>query len=207
MSSIAGAAASFYRFEDLRESENEFVRDCQRGDAKAWEHLVRRHSSRIYAMCRRFTGRVAEAQDLTQEVLLRVFRMLHSFRADEISFAAWLNLVTRNLLIDHYRRSALQRSFVSLDSPGGVGRFARTDNPARAYEHADLRRHLHAAISELPADLAETVSLYDLHGLSYTEIASHFAVPVGTVKSRLNRGRRLLADSLRRKGITKGIAA
>lgn len=201
MSMEARGPARVYRFEAIVQEENEFVRDCQRGDAEAWENLVRRHWRHIYAMCRRFTGRVAESHDLTQEVLLRVFRTLKTFRADDLSFGAWLNLVTRNLLIDHYRRSRMERAAVPLDSGEGRLRLAGAEHPGRSYERAEMRGHLRSAMAALPEDVRAAVVLCDVEGLSYLEIARRLRVPVGTVKSRLNRGRGLLAHSLRKKGI------
>lgn len=200
--------ARVYRFEDVRGRDQELVHDCQRGDADAWEKLVRRHSPRIYALCRRFTGRATESHDLTQEILLRVFRTIGNFRADEFSFAAWLNLVTRNLLIDHYRRSHLERASISLDiCPDAASRFASREHHGHAYERAEMQRHLLTAIAALPETLRETVALSDIEGCSYDEIAFRLGVPAGTVKSRLSRGRGVLAASLRRKGLIKEVAA
>src|ERR1051326_2095012 len=85
--------------------DSSLVSRCLRGDEPAWEELVRVHTRRVYALCYRFTNSGTEAQDLTQEVFLRVFRTLRTFRSAEGSFATWLARVTRNLLIDHYRRS------------------------------------------------------------------------------------------------------
>ena len=195
--------ARIWRFEELRERENEFVRDCQQGDADAWEKLVARHSRQVYAMCRRFTGRSSESHDLTQEVFLRVFRNLKSFRASELSFGGWLGLVTRNLLIDKYRCGRMERASVPLEFVRNSERIITTDHPGRCYERAEASRKLHTALTALPVRLREAVILCDLDGLSYIETAGRLGVPVGTVKSRLNRGRQFLARTLR----TRGIAA
>jgi RNA polymerase sigma-70 factor (ECF subfamily) len=189
-----------YRFEDIRERENEFVRDCQKGDEAAWNELVRRHTRHIYSRCRRFTRRECEAQDLTQEVLLRVYCTLGSFRADELSFVAWLNLVTKNLLIDHYRRTRRDRATVALDAVMLASNKAAvvTEHPGSAFERTETREILLSAMEKLPEELRDTIALFDLHELSYGEIAMRLGIPIGTVKSRLHRGRGMLAHLLRR---------
>ncbi len=192
--------AKIYRFEDIRERENEFVRDCQKGDAAAWNELVRRHHRRIYLRCRRFTRRGTGAQDLTQDVLLRVYCTLGSFRADELSFVAWLNLVTKNLLIDYYRRTRRDQSSVALDSVMLASRKTAvvTEHPGTAFERTETREILLSALEKLPEELRETITLFDIHELSYGEIAMRMGIPMGTVKSRLHRGRGMLAHLLRR---------
>ena len=101
--------------ERVLDPDYQLVEQCMAGNEAAWEELVRLHTRRVYSVCYRFTGTSEEAQDLTQEVFLRVFRTLKSFRAGEGSFSVWLNRLTRNLLIDHYRRSRLDRKTESLD--------------------------------------------------------------------------------------------
>src|SRR5258708_1731297 len=91
-------------------ADSQIVERCLKGDETAWEDLVRVHTRRVYAICYRFTGSDQEAQDLTQEVFLRVFRSLKSFRSGEGSFTVWLARLSRNLLIDHYRRTKLDRA-------------------------------------------------------------------------------------------------
>ena len=91
------------------------VERCLSGDEAAWEQLVRTHTRRVYAICYRFTGSGSEAQDLTQDVFLRIFRTLKSFRAGEGSFVVWLSRLTRNLLVDHYRRTKADRVTDSIE--------------------------------------------------------------------------------------------
>jgi len=188
------------RFADLTEQENRLVRECQQGDADAWDELVVRHTRRIYGICYRFTRRECEAQEMTQEVFIRVFRKLGNFRADEISFVAWLNVLTLNLLRDHYRRTRKDRVTISIDShltwierlPNAIRR------PDQAVAGNEARRILHSALQKLKPDLREIVLLYDVEELQYHEIASRLGIPIGTVKSRLNRARGILAHLLRR---------
>src|SRR5664279_1947519 len=97
------------------DSDHSLISRCLSGDETAWEELVRLHSRQVYGLCFRFTGSGAEAQDLTQEVYLRVFRTLRTFRAAEGSFGTWLTRVTRNLLIDHYRRTRQERVTDSIE--------------------------------------------------------------------------------------------
>jgi len=192
--------STIYRFADIRGQENKFVRECQSGSAQAWDELVRRHRRRIYNQCYRFTRRVCDAQDLTQEVLLRVYCTLGSFREEELSFVAWLNLVTRNLLIDHYRKTRRERMMLTLDVAAlRTGHIVTMkENPAVRYERSERSGILRKALTKLPEELCETVFLYEIQGLSYGETALRTGVPVGTVKSRLHRGRAALGHLLRR---------
>ena len=97
------------------ESDSTLVERCLSGNDAAWEELVRLHTRRVYGLCYRFTGRDSEAQDLTQDVFMRVFRALGGFRSTEGSFATWLTRLTRNLLIDHYRRTRNERITDSIE--------------------------------------------------------------------------------------------
>ena len=181
-------------------ADSDLVERCLAGDESAWEDLVRLHTKRVYSIAYRFTGNDTQAQDLTQDVFLRVFRSLKSFRAGEGSFQVWLARLTRNLLIDHYRRSKLERasdsiedSVLVLESKTAVE--SRTDNRVVGREASEL---LQGALQKLSPELRETVILRDLEELEYREIALALKVPEGTVKSRLNRGRAELARLLRR---------
>src|SRR3954451_15115115 len=96
-----GVPAGRNLIERTLDPDSSLVSRCLRGNETAWEDLVRLHTRKVYALCYRFTGSGSEAQDLTQEVFLRVFKTVKSFRSTEGSFATWLSRVTRNLLIDH----------------------------------------------------------------------------------------------------------
>ena len=175
------------------------VEQCLSGLDAAWEELVRLHTRRVYSVCYRFTGTDSEAQDLTQEVFLRVFRTLKSFRAGEGSFSVWLNRLTRNLLIDHYRRTKQDRSNESMDEQlprieESTAMTARTDGMLAGREASEL---LQGALKKLSPELRETIILRDMEELEYRDIAQVLQVPEGTVKSRLNRGRAELARLLR----------
>ena len=186
------------------EADLHLVEQCMSGNEAAWEELVRVHTRRVYAVCYRFTGTSDEAQDLTQEVFLRVFRTLKSFRAGEGSFAVWLNRLTRNLLIDHYRRTKQDRATDSIEEQlprieESTAITSRTDSLLAGREAGEL---LQAALQKLSPELRETVILRDVEELEYREIAQVLNVPEGTVKSRLNRGRAELARILRKHKVT-----
>src|SRR5689334_11799605 len=181
------------------DADNQLVERCLGGEETAWEDLVKVHTRRVYAICYRFTGSDHEAQDLTQDVFLRVFRSLKSFRAGEGSFAVWLARLARNLLIDHYRRTKLERASDSIEDQlpmleEKTASLGRTEGLLAGREASEV---LQAALQKLSPDLRETVILRDLEELEYREIAQVLHVPEGTVKSRLNRGRAELGRILR----------
>jgi len=204
----AAGARPFWKAREIRgrflDADNQLVDRCLSGEEAAWEDLVKVHTRRVYAICYRFTGSDHEAQDLTQDVFLRVFRSLKSFRAGEGSFAVWLSRLARNLLIDHYRRTKLERASSSIEEQlpmleEKTSSLGRTEGLLAGREASEL---LQAALQKLSPDLRETVILHDLEELEYKEIAQVLSVPEGTVKSRLNRGRAQLGRILRHhKGI------
>ncbi|MGP0074054.1 MAG: RNA polymerase sigma factor [Bryobacteraceae bacterium] len=185
------------------DADVQLVERCLGGQEAAWEDLVRVHTRRVYSICYRFTSSDSEAQDLTQEVFLRVFKSLRSFRAGEGLFIVWLTRLTRNLLIDHYRRSRMERATESIEDHAAMleestAAIARTDGMVAGREASEL---LQVGLQKLSPELRETVILRDLEELEYREIAQILNVPEGTVKSRLNRGRAELAKALRRQKI------
>jgi len=181
------------------DAESELVTRCLEGDEGAWEDLVRTYTRRVYSICYRFTGRESEAQDLTQEVFLKVFRNVRSFRAGEGSFGVWLARLTRNLLIDHYRRSRMERATASIEEqlPMLEEKAAIESRTEAALAGREASEALQKALARLSPDLREAVILRDIEGMEYREIAQVLGVPEGTVKSRLNRGRSELARVLR----------
>jgi RNA polymerase sigma-70 factor, ECF subfamily len=184
----------------ILDADSQVVERCLSGDEGAWEDLVQSHTRRVYAICYRFLGRENEAQDLTQDVFLRVFKTLGSFRSGEGSFSVWLTRLTRNLLIDHYRRTKLERATDSIEDQMGVlqektALHGRADGMLASREASEF---LQAALQKLSPELREAVILRDLEDLEYREIANVLSVPEGTVKSRLNRGRSELARILKR---------
>jgi RNA polymerase sigma-70 factor (ECF subfamily) len=192
-----------FEADETLEQDAQLVQQCLRGDGSAWEELVRRHSRRIFNICYRFTGNGTEAEDLSQDVFLRVYRTLASYRSAHGGFATWVTSVTRNLLIDHYRRSKRDRATDSLDDKMTV--IENKESTARRPDEqallGELSGQVQAALTKLSPDLREAVILRDLQQLEYGEIQRVLSVPEGTVKSRINRGRIELARILQQMGV------
>jgi RNA polymerase sigma-70 factor (ECF subfamily) len=189
------------------EQEQELLKRCLAGDDSAWEDLLRVHTRKIYNLCFRFTGRTHEAEDLTQEVFIKIFQTLRSYDAAQGTFSTWLNRVARNHLVDHYRRTKRDRVTSSLEEELGTLEEKPTlgAEPLRQVESRERRETLQMALNRLSPDLREAVVLRDLHDLDYQEIAQILGVPEGTVKSRINRGRLELAKVLKRMDVLRGL--
>jgi RNA polymerase sigma-70 factor, ECF subfamily len=178
-------------------SDAELVERCLRKDNSAWDLVVARFRRRVFHVAYKFTGKHDEAEDLTQEIFFKLFRSLDKFNRDA-DFSAWLTSVARNYCIDRYRAAKRERevvveNLVAFDlAPATVG------NPYRALEDQDRRSLLRRGLDLLPDKLREAVVLRDLLELSYQEMADRLALPEGTVKSRINRGREELARLLLR---------
>ena len=185
----------------------QMVERCLTGDQAAWAELVRTHTRRIYNLCYRFTGRSQEAEDLTQDVFLRVYKTLVSFQGAQGSFTTWLTSLTRNLLIDHYRKHKKEKLDVSVDDDHTETlaetnvTFTRPDVVLIEHEASST---IQEAIGRLSPDLREAVILRDIQEMEYREISHVLGVPEGTVKSRINRGRAALGQMLRRKAAAGG---
>jgi RNA polymerase sigma-70 factor (ECF subfamily) len=189
------------------EPDAQLVQQCLRGESTAWEELVRRHTRRVYNLCYRFTGQPHEAEDLTQEVFLRVYRTLPSYKAIHGGFTTWMTSVTRNLLIDHYRRTKKDRATSSLDEEATMAKVEEKASTLRRPDQiavaGELSMQVQRALGKLSPDLREAVILRDLQGLDYREIQDVLEVPEGTVKSRINRGRIELARLLEQMGVRR----
>jgi RNA polymerase sigma-70 factor, ECF subfamily len=185
------------------EPDAQLVLSCLRGDGASWEEIVRRHTRRVHSLCYRFTGNSTDAEDLTQEVFLRVYRTLGSYQSAQGAFATWLSSVTRNLLVDHYRRTRRDRLTDSIeDAMPQVEEKHHAPTPHHAAEQAELSAQLQQALQHLSPELREAVILRDLQGLDYSEVQMVLQVPQGTVKSRINRGRIELARILEKMGVS-----
>jgi RNA polymerase sigma-70 factor (ECF subfamily) len=183
------------------------VQRCLGGEASAWEEIVRLYNRRIYNLCYRFAGSAEDAEDLTQEVFIRMYRTLKSYDVGRGSFITWVTTITRNLLVDHFRRSKLERASESLDAAPAADEDAPTlgdqladasAGPESRVQTRQTQQMVHLALQKLSPELREAVILRDLHDLDYREIAAVLKVPEGTVKSRINRGRTELARLLSR---------
>ena len=183
------------------------VRRCVAGDAAAWEEIVHRFNRRIYNICYRFPGGADDAEDLTQEVFIKIYRTMASFDPERASFNTWVTTVTRNLLVDHFRKTKNERITDSMDAPIGEEDEGRSISeqiedkgvsPDQQVERLQTKQMVHEALQKLSPELREAVILRDLQDMDYREIAAALKVPEGTVKSRINRGRTELARLLQR---------
>lgn len=179
-------------------SDGDLVTRCRSGDEAAWRELVARHTRRVFGVAYRFTGRVDEAEDLTQEVFVKVYESLDRFREAAGAFPTWLVTVARNQAIDHYRRRRQER-LRTTDDPAVLDVLPApgSDSPLRALERQERVSLIQRMLRALPEELRQPVILCDLEGMPYEEIASALGLPLGTVKSRINRGRLELAKRLR----------
>jgi RNA polymerase sigma-70 factor (ECF subfamily) len=183
------------------------VRRCIAGDAAAWEEIVQTYNRRIYNICYRFAGSADNAQDLTQEVFIKMFGSLKSYDPQRSAFMTWMTTITRNLLVDYFRKSKQERITDSLDSAPSDHEDAmplseripdKAPAPDSRVHSRETGETVHRALQKLSPDLREAVILRDLQDMDYREIATVLKVPEGTVKSRINRGRAELARLLQR---------
>jgi RNA polymerase sigma factor (sigma-70 family) len=159
----------------------------------SWDEIVREHSTRVYRLAYRLTGNQHDAEDLTQEVFVRVFRSLSSYTPG--TFEGWLHRITTNLFLDQARRKQRIR-FDGLPDDVSDRLPGREPGPERAWEHNNLDYDVQHALDALPPDFRAAVVLCDIEGLSYEEIAATLDVKLGTVRSRIHRGRALLRAEL-----------
>ena len=174
------------------------IQRCLAGDQDAWAQIVRQHWRKVFNIAYKFTGKHDEAEDLTQDVFLKIFKSLNTFD-QRANFQTWLVSVSRNLCIDHYRSVRKERETIDRDVDAGeLTPAAQTVSPIAALEQADRVTLLKKALAQLPPTLRSAVLLRDIQELSYQEIADRLHLPEGTVKSRINRGRTELARQIRR---------
>lgn len=182
------------------------VQRCLDGDSGAWTELVKAHHRRVYSICYRFTGSAHDAEDLTQDVFLKVYGNLAAFDLSRGSFQTWITTLTRNLLVDHFRRTKQQRVTDSMDAGWDetddqtmasrltVGGPTQHDRAAQN----EIAKMVQEALTRISPELREAVILRDLQDMDYKEIAQALRIPEGTVKSRISRGRAELARLLDR---------
>lgn len=169
-----------------------------------WEEIVAEHSGQVYRLAYRLTGNRFDAEDLTQEVFVRVFRSLSSYTPG--TFAGWIHRITTNLFLDQMRRKQRIR-FDGFAEDADDRMPGREPGPERSYEHNNLDYDVQRALGALPPDFRAAVVLCDLEGLSYEEVAATLGIKLGTVRSRIHRGRALLRQSLAHRAPTRGGAA
>ncbi|TNM37592.1 RNA polymerase sigma factor SigE [Nocardioides albidus] len=166
-----------------------------------WGRIVEEHSDRVYRLALRLTGNRHDAEDLTQEVFVRVFRSLHTYTPG--TFEGWLHRITTNLFLDQARRRQRIR-FDALSEERAARLASASPAPESAYADQTFDDDVAAALGSLPPDFRAAVVLCDIEGLSYEEIAEILGAKLGTVRSRIHRGRALLRTALAHRAPTAG---
>lgn len=184
---------------------SDLVRRCRAGDGTAWEAIVSTYSRRVFNLAYRFTSSVEAAEDLTQEVFVRIYKTLAQYDIKQGDLSNWLMRLARNLIIDDYRHRQRnpQDSYAEDVDDHAFHLHAVGGSAQRELERRELARQVQEGIDKLPQDLRTCVILRDIEELSYQEIAGLLKIPEGTVKSRINRGRIELAKILRRMRVVK----
>jgi RNA polymerase sigma-70 factor (ECF subfamily) len=179
------------------DSNGDLVRRCLEGDPAAWDTLVREYWKRVFNIAYKFVARFDEAEDLTQEIFVKLFKALATYDR-RASFETWLTRVSRNLCIDHYRRRRREEeTFTHEFDPDAIQLDELVSRPDATLEQRDEIAMVRQALARVSPTYREPLALRDIHELSYEQIAQRLQLPEGTVKSRINRGRRELARHLR----------
>jgi RNA polymerase sigma-70 factor, ECF subfamily len=192
----------------LLPGEEKIVERCLQGDDAAWEVVVNSYAKRIYNLTYRYTCRRDEAEDLTQDIFIRVYQNLKSFRSESGSFQSWVMKIGRNLIIDHYRRTRrFQQSAGTEEMEAMNLKDDRLPNPQRGVEQSEAAIFLREGLQGLSPELKEAIILRDLEDMTYQDIAELLGIPEGTVKSRINRARLELAKLLTKRRAQTGMQA
>ena len=192
----------------LPHSDTSLIARCQKADLAAFNEIVARYKGKIYNYLYRMTGSAEDAEDLTQEVFVRMYTNIGSFRAQS-SLGTWLFRIAGNLCVDAFRRGKKDRAVVqSLDAAAGHGDEDGggpqtmdvpdwSQEPLRLFARKELGAKIQAALEKLPPKLRSAVVLHDVEGMAYEDIAAIESIPLGTVKSRIFNGRVALREQLR----------
>jgi RNA polymerase sigma-70 factor (ECF subfamily) len=192
MSPDAPAAAS------ATNAIDDLIQRCLRGDQAAWDSIVQQHWRKVFNVAYKFVGKHEEAEDLAQDIFLKIFRSLDTFDR-RANFQTWLISVSRNLCIDHYRSIRKERETIDRNIDASeLSPISRDAGPIAVLEQRDRAAVLRQALARLPDTLRTAVIMRDIQELSYQEIADTLDLPEGTVKSRINRGRTELARHVRK---------
>jgi RNA polymerase sigma factor (sigma-70 family) len=174
------------------------IQQCLQGDQRAWDAIVQQYRRKVFNVAYKFVGKHDEAEDLTQDIFLKVFKSLGTFDR-RANFQTWLISVSRNLCIDHYRSVRNERQLIDRGvDPADLSPAAGDPGPVASLEQQDRVVLLREALASLPESLRTAVLMRDIQELSYQEIADRLKLPEGTVKSRINRGRTELARQIRK---------
>jgi RNA polymerase sigma-70 factor (ECF subfamily) len=182
----------------------DIIRRCQQGDADAWKEFVEAHRGFVYSLCYSITGSSRDADDLVQDAFIKIHNHLAGFDPARGDLRGWITVLTRNQLVDHFRRSRMQRATVSMDAGWeGNDTFLLADqledaspSPHEQVAAREIEHLVHEAIGQIPPRMREAVSLRYFHRMNYREIAQKLRVPEGTIKSRINRAHAELAGLL-----------
>ena len=175
------------------QTTDQLIESCLRGDQSAWDEIVQTYWRRVFNVAYKFVGRHEEAEDLSQEIFLKLYRALHTFDR-RANFQTWLISISRNLCIDHYRSVRRERETVDRNvDAASLSPTAPGPDALSRLHRRDRRDLLRRGMLTLPDTLRTAILMRDIQDLSYQEIAGRLNLPEGTVKSRINRGRKELA--------------
>lgn len=183
--------------------EKDLVEGCRKGDDEAWRKLVDHLGQRVYSVAYHFSLKREDAEELTQEIFLKIFENLHRYDGS-YPLLAWVVSLARNLCIDRYRRKKRERSFRFVSDEAVAPLLRSDDDPAAQAIRKERAKLLFWALAEIPEDLAEILVLRDLEGMAYEEIGRALDLPDGTVKSRLFRARAEVARKVRERHEGRG---
>jgi len=186
--------------------EKDLVERCRNGDDEAWRQMVDHLGQRVFSVAYHFTLKREDAEELSQEIFLKIFENLHRYDGS-YPLVAWVVSLSRNLCIDRYRRRKRERSFRFVSDDAVAPLLHAADDPAADAVRKERVKLLFAALAEIPEDLAEILVLRDLDGLAYEEIGRALDLPDGTVKSRLFRARAEVARKIRERQEHRGPGA
>ena len=182
--------------------EKSLVERCRQGEDEAWRELVDRFGQKVYSVAYHFTLKREDAEELSQEIFLKIFENLHRYDGG-FPLVAWIVSLSRNLCIDRYRRRKREKSFRFVSDDAVAPMLRSKDDPAADALKKERTKILFSALAEIPEDLAEILVLRDLDGLAYEEIGLALELPDGTVKSRLFRARTEVARKIRERQETR----
>ncbi len=176
---------------------------CRSGDEEAWSALVGATIKPLYRLCASYAPSAAIAEELTQEIYFKLWENLHRYNAGS-NFMAWAWRVAKNLLIDAHRRSRREREAAWLD-PEIIERLPGSDDPLEEADRRQRLRLIATSLHQIDATLAQLILMRDFAGMSYQDISEALELPLGTVKSRLNRARLELATTVRRRSAIRAV--
>jgi RNA polymerase sigma-70 factor (ECF subfamily) len=179
------------------------VERCRKGDDDAWRELVDRFGQKVYSVSYHFTLKREDAEELAQEIFLKIFENLNRYDGS-FPLIAWIVSLSRNLCIDRYRRRKREKSFRFVSDDAVLPLLRSADDPSADALRKERTKLLFSALAEIPEDLAEILVLRDLDGLAYEEIGQALELPDGTVKSRLFRARAEVAKKIRERHENRG---